>query len=115
MAGNLREWTGTTIGPDKGPGTIGEGGLGGVLPAEQTEPVHRKVALKLLKPGMETKLVIARFEAERQALAMMDHPNIARILDGGTAAPGRPYFVTELNNGVPISEFCDQNHLTPRQ
>src|SRR5262249_43703205 len=74
-----------------------------------------KVALKVAKPGMDSKEVIARFEAERQALAIMDHPNIARVFDGGATASGRPYFVMELVRGVPITDFCDQNHLTPRQ
>src|SRR5262249_18378857 len=72
-------------------------------------------ALKVLKPGMDTRQVVARFEAERQALALMDHPNIAKVFDGGTTASGRPYFVMELGKGVPITEFFDQNHLTPRQ
>src|SRR5438034_7342333 len=83
--------------------------------AEQTQPVRRRVALKVLKPGMDTRQVIARFEAERQALAIMDHPNIAKVLDGGATATGRPFFVMELVRGVPITEYCDQNHLTPRQ
>ena len=91
------------------------GGFGVVYMAEQTEPVRRKVALKILKPGMDTRQVVARFEAERQALAIMDHPHIAKVLDGGATASGRPYFVMELVKGVPITEFCDQNHLTPRQ
>ena len=77
--------------------------------------MRRKVALKVLKPGMDTRQVVARFEAERQALAIMDHPNIAKVFDGGATASGRPYFVMELVKGVPITEFCDQNHLTPRQ
>src|SRR5262245_30816616 len=101
---------------------IGEGGFGLVFVAEQSEPVRRKVALKLLKPGMDTEQVIARFEAERQALAMMDHPHIARIFDGGCTrgepggvSAGRPYFVMELVKGLAITEFCDTNHLTPRQ
>src|SRR5262245_32102880 len=119
---------------------IGEGGFGVVYMAEQTEPVRRKVALKILKAGMDTKQVIARFEAERQALAIMDHPNIAKVFDGGTTSEvrsqksevrkddpltsdlcsltsgsGRPYFVMELVKGVPITEFCDRNHLTPKQ
>ena len=79
------------------------------------QPVRRKVALKVLKPGMDTRQVVARFEAERQALAIMDHPNIAKVFDGGATPSGRPYFVMELVKGVPITEFCDQNHLTPRQ
>ena len=90
---------------------IGEGGFGVVFMAEQQSPVRRKVALKIIKPGMDTKAVVARFEAERQALAMMDHPNIARVLDGGATESGRPYFVMELVKGVPITEYCDQNQL----
>src|SRR5205085_479371 len=92
-----------------------EGGFGVVFMAEQSQPVRRKVALKVLKPGMDTKQVVARFEAERQALAIMDHPNIAKVFDGGKTSSGRPYFVMELVKGTPITEFCDQNHLTPRQ
>src|SRR6478735_8431535 len=92
-----------------------EGGFGVVFLAEQTGPVRRKVALKILKPGMDTRQVVARFEAERQALAIMDHPNIATVFDGGTTEGGRPYFVMELVKGAPITEFCDLNHFTPRQ
>jgi serine/threonine protein kinase/tetratricopeptide (TPR) repeat protein len=94
---------------------IGEGGFGVVFMAEQSQPVRRKVALKILKPGMDTRQVVARFEAERQALALMDHAHIARILDGGTTESGRPYFVMELVKGLPISDYCDQARLTPRQ
>jgi serine/threonine protein kinase len=83
--------------------------------AEQTEPVRRRVALKIIKPGMDTRQVIARFEAERQALAMMDHQNIARGLDAGTTDSGRPFVVMELVHGVPITQFCDDNHLTPHE
>src|SRR5437762_13974166 len=90
---------------------IGEGGCGVVYMAEQEEPVRRRVALKVIKLGMDTKSVIARFEAERQALAMMDHPNIARVLDAGATETGRPYFVMELVRGIKITEYCDQNHL----
>ncbi|HUG66163.1 MAG TPA: serine/threonine-protein kinase, partial [Pirellulaceae bacterium] len=93
---------------------IGEGGMGVVYVAEQTHPVRRKVALKIIKPGMHSKDVIARFEAERQALALMDHPNIARVLDAATMDDGRPYFVMELVMGVPLTEFCDDNKLTNR-
>ncbi len=89
--------------------------MGIVFMAEQQEPVRRKVALKIIKPGMDSRQVIARFEAERQALAVMDHQNIARVLDAGTTESGRPYFVMELVHGVPITEFCDANHLTPRE
>jgi len=94
---------------------IGEGGCGVVYMAEQDKPVHRRVALKIIKLGMDTKSVIARFEAERQALAMMDHPNIARVLDAGATETGRPYFVMELVRGVKITDYCDQNHLDTRQ
>ena len=89
--------------------------MGVVYMAEQEKPVRRRVALKIIKPGMDTEQVIARFEAERQALAMMDHPNIARVLDAGTTDTGRPYFVMELVHGVPITEYCDQARLTPRE
>jgi WD40 repeat protein/serine/threonine protein kinase len=90
---------------------IGEGGFGIVYMAEQQEPVRRKVALKIIKPGMDTREVVARFESERQALALMDHPNVARVFDAGATESGRPYFVMELVRGVPITEFCDKNHL----
>ena len=86
-----------------------------VYMAEQEEPVRRRVALKVIKLGMDTKSVIARFEAERQALAMMDHPNIARVLDAGATETGRPYFVMELVRGVKITDYCDQNQLDTRQ
>jgi serine/threonine protein kinase/tetratricopeptide (TPR) repeat protein len=109
------EGPGTIIGPYKLIEPIGEGGMGTVWLAQQTEPVKRLVAVKLIKAGMDSKQVIARFEAERQALALMDHPNIARVLDGGTASAGRPYFVMDLVKGVPITRYCDHNHLTPRQ
>jgi len=146
----LLERPGTVIGPYKLLQQIGEGGMGVVFMAEQTRPVKRTVALKIIKPGMDTRQVIARFEAERQALAMMDHPNIARVLDAGTtgearvgegetgrggepdyqASPrvspsppllvspsssGRPYFVMDLVKGIPITDYCDQQHLTVRQ
>lgn len=91
---------------------IGEGGFGTVFMAEQREPVRRRVAIKVIKRGMDSQKVVARFEAERQALAMMDHPHIAKILDAGTTADGRPYFVMELVNGVPITEFCRRNLLS---
>ena len=109
------ERPGALIGSYKLLEQIGEGGFGVVFMAEQQQPVRRKVALKVLKPGVDTRQVVARFEAERQALALMDHPHIARIFDGGETASGRPYFVMELVKGVPITEFCDQNHLTLRQ
>jgi len=152
VAEPIRERPGTVIGPYKLLQQIGEGGMGVVWMAEQTQPVQRKVALKVIKPGMDSRQVIARFEAERQALAMMDHVNIARVFDGGTcgagvppasdsgagvppasdsgagvppasdsdaggtpAPQGRPYFVMELVHGVPITKYCDDNHLTPRE
>lgn len=90
---------------------IGEGGCGVVFMAEQEEPVRRLVALKVIKPGMDTRSVIARFEAERQALALMDHPNIAHVLDAGTTESGRPYFVMELVRGIKITDYCDKNSL----
>jgi eukaryotic-like serine/threonine-protein kinase len=109
------ERPGTVIGPYKLLEQIGEGGMGLVFMAEQTQPVRRSVALKVIKPGMDTQHVVARFEAERQALALMDHPNIAKIHDGGATDSGRPYFVMELVRGVPITEFCDQRRFTTRQ
>jgi serine/threonine protein kinase/Tfp pilus assembly protein PilF len=141
----IREGPGTVIGPYKLLEQIGEGGFGIVFMAEQHEPLRRKVALKVLKPGMDTRQVIARFEAERQALALMDHPNIAKILDAGTTEEkdeggrikdekgtykgsdssfiphpssfraGRPYFVMDLVKGMPITEFCDQGQLTTNE
>jgi serine/threonine protein kinase/ketosteroid isomerase-like protein len=94
---------------------IGEGGFGVVFMAEQVRPVVRRVALKIIKPGMDSREVIARFEAERQALAMMDHPNIAKVLGAGTTGRGRPYFVMELVRGIPITRFCDDRQLTPKE
>src|SRR5262249_52569699 len=111
----IGEGPGTMIGPYKLLEQIGAGGMGVVFLAEQTQPLRRKVALKIVKPGMDSRPVIARFEAERQALALMDHPNIAKVFDGGATASGRPYFVMELVKGVPITQFCDQNHLSVRQ
>jgi serine/threonine protein kinase/tetratricopeptide (TPR) repeat protein len=136
----MRERPGAVVGPYKLLQQIGEGGMGIVFMAEQTQPVQRKVALKIIKPGMDSRQVIARFEAERQALALMDHPNIAKVLDAGTigeseprplgsgaAAIGRaeplpygrgserPYFVMELVKGVPITKYCDEHRLTPKQ
>jgi eukaryotic-like serine/threonine-protein kinase len=113
--GQLSETPGSRIGPYKLLQQIGEGGMGVVYMAEQESPVRRKVALKIIKPGMDSAQVVARFEAERQALAMMDHQNIARVLDAGTTGSGRPYFVMELVHGVPITQYCDANHLTPRE
>src|SRR2546423_6237730 len=109
------ERPGELIGPYKLLQKIGEGGMGTVWIAEQTTPVHREVALKVIKLGMDTKQVIARFEAERQALALMDHPNIARVLDAGATQNGRPYFVMERIKGIPITEFCDKHNLSTRE
>jgi serine/threonine protein kinase/tetratricopeptide (TPR) repeat protein len=133
----LAEAPGTIIGPYKLLQQIGEGGMGTVYMAEQTEPVHRRVALKIIKPGMDSRQIITRFEAERQALALMDHPNIARVFEAGTIGSeprtsvsgspqtpqpltdvrgsGRPYFVMELVKGVSITKYCDEHHLTPRR
>jgi WD40 repeat protein/serine/threonine protein kinase/Flp pilus assembly protein TadD len=109
------ERAGTQIGPYKLLQQIGEGGFGVVYMAEQLEPVRRKVALKVIKPGMDTRQVIARFEAERQALAVMDHPHIAKVLDAGSTASGRPYFVMELVRGIPITQYCDESQLPVRE
>jgi WD40 repeat protein/serine/threonine protein kinase len=111
----IEERPGSVVGPYKLLQQLGEGGFGVVFLAEQEQPVRRKVAFKIIKPGMDSRQVVARFEAERQALALMDHPNIARVFDGGTTDSGLPYFVMELVTGVPITEFCDQNRLTPRE
>jgi len=111
----LDENSGTVIGRYKLLQKIGEGGMGVVYMAEQEEPVRRRVALKIIKLGMDTQQVVARFEAERQALALMDHPNIAKVLDGGATDTGRPYFVMELVQGVPITEFCDKNQLPAQE
>ena len=109
------EKPGTMIGSYKLIEEIGEGGMGNVFMALQKEPVRRKVALKVIKPGMDSKQVVSRFEAERQALAMMDHPSIARVFDGGSTESGRPYFVMELVRGIPITEYCDRHQLTSNQ
>jgi serine/threonine protein kinase/tetratricopeptide (TPR) repeat protein len=109
------EQPGSRIGPYKLLQVIGEGGMGTVYMAEQVAPVQRKVALKIIKPGMDSAQVIARFEAERQALAMMEHANIARVLDAGTTGSSRPYFVMELVDGVPITQFCDERRLSQRE
>ena len=111
----ISERPGDTIGPYKLLQQIGEGGMGVVYMAEQAEPIERRVALKIIKPGMDTKQVIARFEAERQAMALMDHPNIAKALDAGVTGTGRPFFVMELVKGLPITKYCDEHKLTPRQ
>ncbi|MHC4561002.1 MAG: serine/threonine protein kinase, partial [Planctomycetota bacterium] len=110
----ISEEPGTTIDKYKLLEQIGEGGFGVVYMAEQEKPIRRKVALKIIKLGMDTRQVIARFEAERQALAMMDHPNIAKVLDAGATETGRPYFVMELVKGVSITEYCDKNQLSTR-
>jgi serine/threonine protein kinase len=107
----LTEAPGTVIDKYKLLEKIGEGGMAVVYMAEQREPIHRRVALKIVKLGMDTKSVIARFEAERQALAIMDHPNIAKVLDAGATESGRPYFVMDLVPGVSITEYCDKNRL----
>src|SRR5262249_9957625 len=106
------EPVGSTIGPYKLREQIGQAGIGVVYVGEQTQPVRRKVALKIIKPGMDTRQVVARFEAERQALAMMDHPNIAHVHDGGATDSGRPYFVMELVRGIPITDYCDRERLS---
>ena len=110
-----REGEGSIIGRYKLLQNIGEGGCGVVYMAEQQTPVVRRVALKIIKLGMDTKQVIARFEAERQALAMMDHPNISKVLDAGATDNGRPFFVMELVRGVRITEFCDQQNLDTKE
>jgi len=114
VASPLREAAGSRIGPYKLLQQIGVGGFGVVFMAEQEKPVVRRVALKIIKLGMDTRAVVARFEAERQALAMMDHPNIARVLDAGATETGRPYFVMELVRGDPITEYCDTNNLSTK-
>ncbi len=106
------EKAGNRIGRYKILQEIGEGGCGVVYMAEQEEPVRRRVALKVIKLGMDTKSVIARFEVERQALALMDHPNIAKVLDAGATETGRPYFVMELVRGVQITDYCDEAKLS---
>jgi serine/threonine protein kinase len=114
-AASPAEGPGTVIGPYRLLEQIGEGGMGTVWMAEQQQPVRRLVALKVIKAGMDSAQVIARFEAERQALALMDHPHIARVFDGGTTEAGRPYFVMELVKGTPITRYCDEHRMTPRQ
>src|SRR5262245_61507646 len=114
-AGPARAAPGTVVGPYELLGQIGEGGMGTVFLGAQEKPVRRRVALKIIKGGLDTKEVVARLEAERQALALMDHPNIAKFLDAGTTQTGRPYFVMELVEGLPVTRFCDEQQLTPRQ
>src|SRR5262245_42703584 len=109
------EALGTHVGPYKLLQVIGEGGFGIVYMAEQEQPIRRRVALKIIKLGMDTKEVLARFETERQAVALMDHPNIAKVLDAGTTESGRPYFVMELVKGVPLTSYCDANHVSTRE
>jgi serine/threonine protein kinase len=109
------EGVGSKVGPYKLLQLVGEGGMGVVFLAEQQHPVRRQVALKVIKAGMDSRQVVARFEAERQALALMDHPNIAKVLDAGTTDAGRPYFVMELVKGIPITKYCDEHHIEPRQ
>ncbi len=107
VAGKDSGFVGARIGPYKLLEKIGEGGMGEVWVADQLEPIKRRVAIKLIKSGMDSRSVLGRFEAERQALAVMDHPNIAKVLDAGTTTDGRPYFVMELVKGTQITEFCD--------
>src|SRR5262249_37162394 len=109
------EQPGSRIGPYKLLQLLGEGGFGSVFLAQQEQPVLRKVALKIIKLGMDTRQVVARFEQERQALAMMDHPNIARVLDAGATDTGRPYFVMEFVKGAPIVTYCDKHKLSIRE
>src|SRR5262245_53746121 len=111
----VSERAGSRIGPYTLREQIGEGGFGLVFVAEQQQPVRRKVALKVIKPGMDTRAVVARFEAERQALALMEHPHIAKVLDAGSTDTGRPYFVMELVKWLPITEYADANNLPPRE
>jgi eukaryotic-like serine/threonine-protein kinase len=113
--GTIKEGPGTQIGPYKLIELLGEGGFGKVYLAEQQSPVRRQVALKILKPGMDTSQVVGRFDSERQALALMNHPHIAQILDGGETATGRPFFVMELVHGIPITTYCDEHHLSLRE
>jgi serine/threonine protein kinase len=105
------EGPGTRVGPYKLLQKLGEGGMGTVWVAEQTEPVKRRIALKVIKPGMDSTQVLRRFEAERQALALIDHSHIAKVFDAGTTPEGRPYFVMELVKGAPITKYCDELHL----
>src|SRR5580765_1854380 len=109
------EALGSMIGRYKLLEKVGEGGFGVVYVAEQREPVKRRVALKIIKLGMDTRQIVGRFEAERQALAMMDHPNIAKVFDAGATGSGRPYFVMELVRGPRITDYCDQNNLSTRE
>src|SRR3989440_8982055 len=112
---SITEKPGDLIGRYKLLQKIGEGGCGVVYMAEQEEPIRRRVALKVIKLGMDTKHVVARFEAERQALALMDHPNIAKVLEAGATETGRPYFVMELVRGIKITDYCDENNLSTEE
>jgi len=114
-ADGVVEQLGGQVGRYKLLSILGEGGMGIVYLAEQKHPIKRQVALKVIKPGMDSKRVIARFEAERQALALLDHPNIAQVYDAGTAESGRPFFVMECVKGTPITEFCDRHTLSLEQ
>ena len=111
----MTEGIGTMIGPYKLLQKIGEGGFGVVYMADQKHPVKRRIALKIIKLGMDTKQVVGRFDIERQALAMMEHPNIAKVFEAGATESGRPYFVMELVKGIPVTEYCDVNNLTTRE
>jgi eukaryotic-like serine/threonine-protein kinase len=115
LSAPLSESAGSQIGPFRLVEQIGDGGFGVVFMAEQQQPIRRKVAVKILKPGMDSDQVVARFEAERQALALMEHENIARVFDAGETASGRPYFVMELVNGIPITQYCDERRLSLRE
>jgi serine/threonine protein kinase len=115
LSTSIGEKQGMLVGPYKLVERLGEGGMGSVWMAQQTAPVKRLVAVKLIKAGLDSKQFIVRFEAERQALALMDHTNIARVLDAGAAEAGRPYLVMELFRGTPITRYCDEHHLTTRQ
>jgi serine/threonine protein kinase/Tfp pilus assembly protein PilF len=115
LSATIRDEAGTQIGPYKLVQMLGEGGMGTVFRAEQAQPIHREVAVKIIRPGMDSRQVLARFAVEQQALALMDHPNIARVLDAGTTETARPYFVMELITGVPINKYCDTKHLTLRE
>src|ERR1700684_3726607 len=112
---SAQETGGTVIGRYHLLQKIGEGGMGEVWLAEQKEPVRRRVAVKVIKAGMNTREVIARFESERQALALMDHPAIAKVLDAGSSADGIPYFVMEYVAGVPLTDYCDKHKLSTRE
>ena len=115
QTGSSEAVAGTVIGPYHLLQPIGQGGMGEVWLAEQKQPVRRRVAIKLIKAGMDTREVVARFESERQALALMDHPTIAKVFDAGSTPQGRPYFVMEYVTGIPITEYCDQHKMTTRE